>query len=77
MVYKYSKNFARNQKGNDRDQVKAIAAGQGDLAIVNSYYIGLLLSSENPEELNAEIQEVYFPNQRADEKVVIISNWTY
>ena len=40
-------NFARDPKGNDRDQVKAIAAGQGDIAIVNSYYIGLLLSSEN------------------------------
>ena len=47
------KNFARNPKGNDRDQVKAIAAGQGDVAIVNSYYIGLLLSSKNEEELNA------------------------
>ena len=47
------KNFARNPKGNDRDQVKAIAAGQGDVAIVNSYYIGLLLSSQNEEELNA------------------------
>ena len=43
-------NFARNPKGNDRDQVKAIAAGQGDIAIVNSYYIGLLLSSENDEQ---------------------------
>ena len=31
---------------NDRDQVKAIASGQGDIAVVNSYYIGLLLSSE-------------------------------
>ena len=39
-------NFARDPKGSDRDQVKAIAAGQGDIAIVNSYYIGLLLSSE-------------------------------
>jgi ABC-type Fe3+ transport system, periplasmic component len=29
-------NFARDPKGNDRDQVKAIAAGQGDIAIVNS-----------------------------------------
>ena len=46
-------NFARNPKGNDRDQVKAIAAGQGDVAIVNSYYIGLLLSSEKEEEINA------------------------
>ena len=45
-VTKWSKglvnNFARNPKGNDRDQVKAIAAGQGDIAIVISYYIGLL-----------------------------------
>jgi iron(III) transport system substrate-binding protein len=47
------KNFARDPKGNDRDQVKAITAGQGDLAIVNSYYIGLLLSSENVEEIKA------------------------
>ena len=39
------KNFARDPKGSDRDQVKAIAAGQGDIAIVNSYYICLLLSS--------------------------------
>ena len=43
------KNFARDPKGSDRDQVKAIAAGQGDIAIVNSYYIGLLLSSEKKE----------------------------
>ena len=57
-------NFARNPKGNDRDQVKAIAAGQGDIAIVNSYYIGLLLASENEEELNAgNTVSVFFPNQ--------------
>ena len=46
-------NFARDPKGSDRDQVKAIAAGQGDIAIVNSYYIGLLLSSQKDEEINA------------------------
>ena len=57
-------NFARDPKGNDRDQVKAIAAGQGDIAIVNSYYIGLLLSSENEEEINAgKSVSVFFPNQ--------------
>ena len=57
-------NFARDPKGNDRDQVKAIAAGQGDIAIVNSYYIGLLLSSENEEEINAgKSISVFFPNQ--------------
>ena len=58
------KNFARDPKGNDRDQVKAITAGQGDLAIVNSYYIGLLLSSENVEEIKAgNSVGVFFPNQ--------------
>ena len=57
-------NFARNPKGNDRDQVKAIAAGQGDVAIVNSYYIGLLLSSEKEEEIKAgNSVSVFFPNQ--------------
>ena len=62
-------NFARNPKGNDRDQVKAIAAGQGDLAIVNSYYIGLLLSSEKEEEINAgKSVSVFFPNQAEGER---------
>ena len=62
-------NFARNPKGNDRDQVKAIAAGQGDIAIVNSYYIGLLLSSEKEEEINAgKSVSVFFPNQGEGER---------
>ena len=57
-------NFARNPKGSDRDQVKAIVAGQGDIAIVNSYYIGVLLSSEKEEELKAgNAVSVFFPNQ--------------
>ena len=57
-------NFARDPKGSDRDQVKAIAAGQGDIAIVNSYYIGLLLASEKEEEINAgKSVSVFFPNQ--------------
>jgi iron(III) transport system substrate-binding protein len=61
-------NFARDPKGNDRDQVKAIAAGQGDIAIVNSYYIGLLLSSEKEEELKAgQSVGVFFPNQTEGE----------
>ena len=66
--YDLVKNFARDPKGSDRDQVKAIAAGQGDLAIVNSYYIGLLLSSKNEEELNAgNSVSVFFPNQGEDQ----------
>jgi iron(III) transport system substrate-binding protein len=57
-------NMARSPKGNDRDQVKAVAAGEGDLAIVNTYYIGMLTNSENPEERKAaEAVGIFFPNQ--------------
>lgn len=57
-------NLARDPKGNDRDQVKAIAAGEGDIAIVNTYYIGKMVNSENPIEKEAgEMVEVFFPNQ--------------
>lgn len=57
-------NFARDPKGNDRDQVRAISANVGDIAIVNSYYIGLLMSSE--DSLDRKVGEsvnVFFPNQ--------------
>lgn len=57
-------NMARDPKGNDRDQVKAVVAGEGDVAIVNTYYIGKLLNSKNPEEVKAgEGVTVFFPNQ--------------
>jgi iron(III) transport system substrate-binding protein len=57
-------NMAREPKGNDRDQVKAIAAGEGDLAIVNTYYLGKMLSSDNPAEVAAgESVGIFFPNQ--------------
>lgn len=57
-------NMAREPKGNDRDQVKAVAADVGDVAILNTYYIGKLLASDNPEEVAAgEAIGVIFPNQ--------------
>ena len=57
-------NFARKPKGNDRDQVKAVLAGEGDLAIVNTYYLGKLLNSKDPQEVKAgEAVKVFFPNQ--------------
>ncbi|WP_196885457.1 Fe(3+) ABC transporter substrate-binding protein [Aureivirga sp. CE67] len=58
------KNMARNPKGNDRDQVKAVVNGEGDVAIVNTYYIGKLLNSKKPEEVKAgEGVAIFFPNQ--------------
>lgn len=57
-------NMARNPKGSDRDQVKAVASGEGDIAIVNTYYIGLMLNDENEEERKAgESVGIIFPNQ--------------
>jgi len=57
-------NFARDPKGNDRDQAKAIVGGTGDVAIMNTYYIGLMFNSSDPEEVSvAEQVGVFFPNQ--------------
>lgn len=57
-------NMARSPKGSDRDQVKALASGEGDVAVVNTYYIGLMLHDKNVEERKAgESVGVIFPNQ--------------
>lgn len=57
-------NMARSPKGSDRDQVKAVVAGEGDLAIVNSYYIGKMLNSPDAEEVEtAKKIGLFFPNQ--------------
>ncbi|MFC4411261.1 extracellular solute-binding protein [Chungangia koreensis] len=57
-------NFARDPEGGDRDQAKAIAAGIGDVAIMNTYYFGQMLNSEDPEEVKvAENLGIFFPNQ--------------
>ncbi|RSK32668.1 extracellular solute-binding protein [Bhargavaea beijingensis] len=57
-------NFARDPEGGDRDQAKAIAAGIGDVAIMNTYYLGQMLNSEDPEEVKvAESLGIFFPNQ--------------
>ncbi|WP_107039265.1 Fe(3+) ABC transporter substrate-binding protein [Brumimicrobium mesophilum] len=57
-------NMARSPKGSDRDQVKAVVAGEGDLAIVNSYYIGKMLNSPDLEEVEtAKKIGLFFPNQ--------------
>lgn len=58
-------NFARTPKGNDRDQVKAILAGEGDIAVINTYYLGKLLNSKDSTEIKAgEAVRIFFPNQQ-------------
>lgn len=57
-------NLARKPQGGDTDQLKAIAQGMGDVAIVNSYYAGKLISSKNPEEQKVMKDiALVFPNQ--------------
>jgi len=58
------KNLARAPKGGDRDQVKAVAAGQCQLALVNTYYIGGMQNSSIKAEQEAVARVgVYWPNQ--------------
>ena len=58
-------NMARQPRGNDRAQAKAIAAGEGDVAIMNTCYIGQMLHSKDPEEVRvAKNTGVFFPNQK-------------
>ncbi len=53
-------NLARKPAGGDRDQVMAIAAGECDIAIVNTYYIGQMLA--DPEQRPAaEAVRIVFP----------------
>jgi len=55
-------NLARKPQGNDRAQVKAIAAGECDIAIINSYYMGHMASDEEQSEW-ANSVDIVFPNQ--------------
>jgi len=58
------KNFARPPQGGDRDQVKAVAAGQCDVAIINNYYLGKMLTSKDESEVAAaEKVQIFWPNQ--------------
>ena len=57
-------NMARKPRGNDRDQARAVASGVADLAIINTYYLGLLAnSSDKADREVAEKLNIFFPNQ--------------
>jgi iron(III) transport system substrate-binding protein len=59
-----ARNLARSPSGGDTDQVKAVAAGVGDVAISNTYYVAKLASSTDPQEQRVYEQiGVVFPNQ--------------
>jgi len=57
-------NFARPPKGGDRDQIKAVAAGVCDVALVNNYYLAGMLESTQKNELAAAKKiKLFWPDQ--------------
>ena len=58
------KNMARAPRGSDRDQARAVAAGLADVAIMNTYYLGILANSSDSKDRNVfKKVSVFFPNQ--------------
>ena len=59
-------NLARDSKGNDRAQILAVAAGEADLAVANTYYLALMLSGKKGAEQQEAAKKVkpFFPNQQ-------------
>jgi iron(III) transport system substrate-binding protein len=57
-------NMAREPKGGDTDQIKAVASGECAVALTNSYYLARLMRSNNPAD-RAVVEKiaVVFPNQ--------------
>ncbi|WP_196121227.1 Fe(3+) ABC transporter substrate-binding protein [Anaerobacillus alkaliphilus] len=57
-------NLAREPQGGDTDQIRAVVAGEGDVAISNTYYVGRLLNSADKGDVEVgEAVGVFFPNQ--------------
>ena len=58
-------NMARTPEGNDRAQIMAVAAGEADIAVANTYYLALMLSGKKGAEQQEAATKVkaFFPNQ--------------
>ncbi|MCY4048497.1 MAG: Fe(3+) ABC transporter substrate-binding protein [Hyphomicrobiales bacterium] len=56
-------NLARSPVGNDREQVKAVFAGECDIAIGNTYYLGVMQTNDQePEQKQwADSVRILFP----------------
>ena len=59
-------NLARPPKGGDRDQIKAVAAGECDITLANTYYLGGMLASSDSAEQQAATQvAVFWPDAQS------------
>lgn len=58
-------NLARPPSGGDRDQIKAVASGQCDIAIANTYYYAqMLYGGDAAQKAAANKVSLFWPNQR-------------
>jgi iron(III) transport system substrate-binding protein len=57
-------NMAREPEGGDTDQIKALIAGEGDIAVSNTYYFARMLSGDD-DALKQKLAgcKLFFPNQ--------------
>jgi iron(III) transport system substrate-binding protein len=57
-------NLARDPKGGDTDQIRAVASGECAVAVTNTYYYARLMKSTRPEDRAVvERTQLVFPNQ--------------
>ena len=56
-------NMARPPQGGDRDQLRAVVAGECDLAVANTYYFGRMLQDDGEDGAIARQLELIWPNQ--------------
>jgi iron(III) transport system substrate-binding protein len=59
------KNFARKPAGGDRDQIRAAAAGECDIAVANTYYLARMRGADpgSADHAAAKAMAVFWPNQ--------------
>jgi iron(III) transport system substrate-binding protein len=58
-------NLARKPQAGDREQLAALAAGEGDIAVANTYYYGMLVAGDKTvqDEKVKENVAIVFPDQ--------------
>ena len=58
------KNMARPPRGGDRDQIRAAASGQCDIAVANTYYFGAMSGGNKAKDKKAASKmALFWPNQ--------------
>ncbi|HER35112.1 MAG TPA: Fe(3+) ABC transporter substrate-binding protein [Halothiobacillaceae bacterium] len=56
-------NMARKPQGGDRDQIRAVAAGECDIAVANTYYYGAMQNGGDTDREAADAVRLVWPNQ--------------